>query len=288
MLAVGLGTSAGRGARAARAEASQIVLADGRQYDAYVDAASKPGQFDRYTCEFDAAWVICKTFGLDVPLEEQVALVGIDQRVEPYVEETPRGHIIYGGAIDTMYSGDFTSSYLARTRSRAIRKVFDAYGFPVEQVADRPGLEAALRRGGLVWVKSTVDYQPFEPVTWITPEGQEFPDVLSNAHAVVVIGYNAAGVVIRDLLGPTSTNWERAQEYEVPWETFLAVWDGQGRDGVAVFPLAGDNTLSPILPVAEIRGSLAETTEAPLPAIVPVETPVTSPLIMPAEITGSL
>ena len=63
--------------------------------------------------------------------------------------------------------------------------------------------------------------------------------VLGNDHAVVVMGYNDFGPVIRDVLGPTSTNWERATEYDVPWETFLAVFEAQGSDGVGVLPSAG-------------------------------------------------
>jgi hypothetical protein len=276
LLAVGLGW----GARAARAQTEPGMLVDAMRYDAYVAAATKPGQFAKYTCEFDAAWVICKTFGIEVPLEEQVDIVGIDDRIEPYVEHTEHGYVVYGGAIDTMFSGDYTSSYLARARSRAMRKVFDAYGLPVEPVADRPGLAAALQRGGLVWVKSTVDYQPFEPVTWITPEGEELPGVLSNDHAVVVIGYNADVVVIRDLLGPTGSNWERPQEYEVPWDTFLAVWDGQARDGIAVFPPAGAPSRSPIVPVAEISGTIG---------VAPVAADPTPPpaVNVDVEITGS-
>jgi hypothetical protein len=43
-------------------------------------------------------------------------------------------------------------------------------------------------------------------------------------------------VVIRDALGPTSTNWNRAYEYEVPWDAFLAAWEAQGFDGLAVSP----------------------------------------------------
>jgi hypothetical protein len=60
--------------------------------------------------------------------------------------------------------------------------------------------------------------------------------VLGYDHAVVVIGYNDDVVVIRDVLGPTNTNWERSYEYDVPWETFLAVFEAQGADGVAVLP----------------------------------------------------
>ena len=36
------------------------------------------------------------------------------------------------------------------------------------------------------------------------------------------------------VLGPTSTNWERPYEYEVPWEQFLACWWAQGNDGQAI------------------------------------------------------
>ena len=42
------------------------------------------------------------------------------------------------------------------------------------------------------------------------------------------------GGVIRDVLGPTSTNWERPYEYEVPWDQFLACWWAQGNDGQAI------------------------------------------------------
>lgn len=295
LLAVGMRGNAAWGTRSARAQSDQVVLTDGHRYDAYLPAATKPGQFAQYTCEFDAAWVICKTLGRgEVSLEDQVAIVGLDQRIEPYVEETPGGYVIYGGAIDSMFSGDYTSSYLARARSQAIRKVFDAYGLPVEPVADRPSVEEALGRGGLVWVKSTVDYQPFEPVTWITPEGQELPGVLGNEHAVTVIGYNADVVVIRDLLGPTGSNWERQLEYEVPWETFLAVWDGHGRDGVAVFPASVDRARSTLVPGVEISGALGERPEFAadaLPPIVPVDNVEATPApasVIPVEITGSL
>jgi hypothetical protein len=54
------------------------------------------------------------------------------------------------------------------------------------------------------------------------------------------MGYNDEVVVIRDVLGPTSTNWQRPYEYEVPWDTFLAVWEAQGFDGVAVAPSAAE------------------------------------------------
>lgn len=239
--------------RQAAAQEAPVVLADGRIYDAYVPTALKQGQFAQYTCEFDAAWVILKTFGIDTTLEDQAAIIGVDQRVEPHVEQTSAGYIVYGGAIDTTYSGDYTRSFLARTTGQAMRKVFEHYGLDVEPVADRAAVEAALDRGALIWMKATVDFQPGEPVTWITPEGEELPGVLGNDHAVVVMGYNAEVVVIRDVLGPTSTNWERPYEYEVSWPTFLAVWEAQGYDGLAVAP--PDDETAPMIAPVPITGA---------------------------------
>ena len=87
-------------------------------------------------------------------------------------------------------------------------------------------------------MKATVDFLPWQAATWITPDGDEVETVFSNDHAVVAIGYNDDGVVIRDVLGPTSTNWNRPTEYEVDWDTFLAVWEAQSFDGLAVAPPA--------------------------------------------------
>jgi hypothetical protein len=95
-------------------------------------------------------------------------------------------------------------------------------------------VEAALRRGALIWMKTTVDFKPWRPAVWITPDGSRVPTVLGNDHAVVVIGFNADVVVIRDVLGPTSSNWRRPLEYEVSWETFLNAWGAQDFDGLAV------------------------------------------------------
>lgn len=53
------------------------------------------------------------------------------------------------------------------------------------------------------------------------------------------MGCNGDVVVIRDGLGPASTTWNRLYEYEVPWDTFLAVWEAQGFDGLAVSPATG-------------------------------------------------
>ena len=233
-------------AQALAAPPRQSVTEDDHPYAAYIQAARKEGQFAKYTCEFDAAWVILKTFGLDVGLEEQIAIIGLDQRLEPYVEQTADGYLVYGGDITTAFSGDYTASYLARTTGQAMRKVFDRYGLDVAPVDDQAGIEAALDRGALVWMKATVDFLPWEPVTWVTPEGKRLPGVLGNDHAVVVMGYNGEVVVIRDVLGPTSSNWERSYEYEVPWENFLAVWEAQGFDGLAVAPNGGE----PANPVA--------------------------------------
>ncbi|MDQ3461472.1 MAG: C39 family peptidase, partial [Actinomycetota bacterium] len=233
-LVLSAGTLAGAAPTAKPTPTPTPVTVNGRIYDAYVEAATKPGQFAYYTCEFDAAWVVLKTFGDDVPLADQLAIVGLDQTVEPYAVPTTDGFVIYGGDISTDFSGDYTQNFLARTTGAAMRPLFEEYGLDVRPVRSRRGVETTLREGGLVWMKSTVDFQPWEPATWVAPNGRTFPTVLGNDHAVVAIGYNDDGVVIRDVLGPTDTNWARTQEYEVDWKTFLAVAKAQGFDALAV------------------------------------------------------
>jgi uncharacterized protein YvpB len=90
--------------------------------------------------------------------------------------------------------------------------------------------------GQLVWIKTTVDFKPWRPATWVLPDGRTIQTVLGNDHAVVVMGFNDQSLVIRDVLGPTSSNWKRPYEYEVDWGTFLAAWGAQGFDGLAVAP----------------------------------------------------
>jgi hypothetical protein len=214
------------------------VEVSGRVYDAYIPAASKPQQFYQYSCEFDAAWVIFETFGRSVGVDEMVAVIGVDGRVEPYIEETADGFIIHGGDIASAFSGDYTANFLARSTGQAMIKVFEHWDLPATPVRDRAGVEAALRSGQLVWMKTTVDFKPWRPATWLTPEGQRFQTVLGNDHAVVAIGFNADVVVIRDVLGPTSSNWQRPYEYEVSWDTFLGAWGAQNFDGLAVGPPA--------------------------------------------------
>ena len=238
-LLVLLGTAASGwapGTAGATAQTGSVVLDDGRVYDAYVPAALKQGQYYYYTCEFDAAWVVLNTFGHEVPFEEQLAIVGHDLSIEPYYEQTPTGFVIYGGDITAAFSGDYAHNLLARTTGRAMRPLFERYGLEVVPVLTRPGIEATLDEGGLVWLKGTVDFLPFEPITWITPSGEELPGVLGNDHAVVVMGYNADVVLIRAVLGPTDTNWARPYEYEVPWPTFLAGLGAQGFDGLTGAP----------------------------------------------------
>lgn len=212
-----------------------VVTPDGREYTAYVPTATKTGQFYQYSCEFDASWVVLATFGKDVPFAEQLAVVGHDTSMEPYFEETAEGFIIYGGDITSAFCGDYTSNMLARSTGTAFLPLFEHYGLEAKAVKTREVIEATLDRGGLVWTKATVDFLPWADTTWLTPDGKEVPTVLGNDHAVVVMGYNDDGVVIRDVLGPTNTNWERAYEYDVPWQTFLDVFEAQGSDGVAVF-----------------------------------------------------
>ena len=215
------------------------VVVNGRTYDAYIPAASKKGQWYHYTCEFDAAWALLKTYGFDVCLEKQVELVGLDTSIEPYYVETKNGIVIYGGDITKAYSGDYKENFLARSSGEAMRKVFEHYDLRVTAVNTREGIEAALLRGELVWIKTTVDFKPWVPATWVMPDGRTYKTVLGNDHAVVVMGFNSKNVVIRDVLGPTSTNWNRVYEYEVSWDKFMKSWGAQSFDGLAVAPPSG-------------------------------------------------
>jgi LysM repeat protein len=215
------------------------VVVNGRTYDAYNQAAIKEGQWYQYTCEFDAAWIVLKSYGFDVGLEEQVEIVGLDTSIEPYYVDTPDGLVIYGGDVTTAYSGNYKKNFLARSSGQAMRKLFEHFGLGVTPVRDRASLEAALLRGELVWIKTTVDFKPWREATWIMPDGRSYMTVLGNDHALVVMGFNEDGVVIRDPLGPTSTNWQRKYEYMVPWEQFLAAWGAQEYDGLAVAPPNG-------------------------------------------------
>ncbi|WP_029214424.1 C39 family peptidase [Kallotenue papyrolyticum] len=216
------------------------VEVGGRRYDAYIPAATKPGQFFQYSCEFDAAWVILTTYGFQVGSDELINSVAHDRSIEPYMTETSRGFVIHGGDITRAFAGDYTKNYLARGTSGAFRPLFERYGLRTTPVHDRAALEAALRRGELVWLKTTVDFKPWRPATWVMPDGRTFQTVLGNDHAVVAMGFSERGVVIRDVLGPTSTNRQRPYEYEVPWEVFMAAWGAQSYDGLAVAPPAPD------------------------------------------------
>jgi hypothetical protein len=212
------------------------VVVNGRVYDAYIPAAVKEGQRYQYSCEFDAAWVVAQTFGIDVSVDDLIARAPHDTSVEPRYVETRNGFVIYGGDIRTAYSGDYRSSFLARSTGAVFVPMFEELGLAAEPVRDRTGVEAALRRGALVWMKTTVDFKPWRPATWITPDGGRVQTVLGNDHAVVAIGFNRDVVVIRDVLGPTSTNRRRPLEYEVSWDAFMRSWGAQSFDGVAVAP----------------------------------------------------
>ena len=207
---------------------------NGKWYDAYVPAATKLHQYYHYTCEFDAAWVVLKTNGIDATLDDQIAIVGLDTSIEPYYEETTEGTFIYGGDILHHYSGDYKENFMARSTGMVIRKIFEHYGLNVTAVHTREDMEAALRRGELVWIKTTADFKPGKPVTWVMPDGSTYETVLGNDHAAVVMGYSERGALIRDVLGPTNTNVNRKYEYEVPWGKFMAAWAQQQYDGLAV------------------------------------------------------
>lgn len=210
------------------------VVVGGRSYTVLLPAAVKEGQRFQYTCEFDAAWVVLQSYGLDISVDELIARMPHDTSVEPYMVEGGEGHLIYGGDILTAFSGDYAGNFLARSTGAAMAQLFAAYGLESAPVRSRAELEVALLRGELVWMKTTVDFKPWRPATWITPSGARIKTVLGNDHAVVVMGYNDEVVVIRDVLGPTSTGRDRPLEYEVTWETFMAAWGAQDYDGLAV------------------------------------------------------
>lgn len=212
------------------------IEVDGRRWDAYLRTPVKEGQDFHYTCEFDSAWIVLKAHGLDLDLADQLDIVGIDETIEPYYEETSDGFLIWGGDIAEHFSGDYVANFLARAKGSAVRKVFDEVGLSVMPVHDRDAIEDALLAGEHVWFKSTVDFLVWRPATWITPAGKEYPVVLTNDHALVVMGFNDEHVVIRDPLGPTTTNTERPYQYRVRWERFLDVFAAQGNDGLAVGP----------------------------------------------------
>lgn len=218
------------------------VTVNGRVYDAYIPSATKDSQAYQYSCEFDAAWVIMQTYGIDVSVDDLINAMPLDQSIEPYIgEETSEGRIIHGGDIGAAFAGDYTSNFLARSTGQAMSQVFEQYNLTAQPVNDRAGVEAALRSGSLIWMKTTVDFKPWQPAIWQAPDGSTYRTVLGNDHAVVVMGFNAESVVIRDVLGPTSSNWERPYEYEVDWETFLAAWGAQSFDGLAIVPPANNS-----------------------------------------------
>jgi hypothetical protein len=216
-------------------------LAVQKGYDAYIPAASKKHQDYHYSCEFDAAWVVFKTYGMDVSVDEQYSIMGADTSIEPRWEETKDGIFIYGGDITQHYSGDMKKNFLARSSGAAMSKVFEHFGLKVTPVHDRASVQRALLSGSLVWVKVPVDFKTWRPATWVMPDGRTYQTVLGNDHAVVIMGFNENVVVIRDVLGPTSSNWNRKYEYEVTWDKFLAAWGAQSYDGLAVAPPSQGN-----------------------------------------------
>ncbi len=172
-------------------------MVNGKWYDAYVDASTKKKQYYHYTCEFDAAWVVLKSNGIDTTLEDQVAIVGLDTSIEPYYKETADGIFIYGGDILHSYSGDYTKNFLARSTGVSMRRVFEHYGLSVTAVHTREDLEAQLGQGKLVWIKTTADFKPGRPATWVMPDGSTYATVLGNDHAAAVMGYSERGALIR-------------------------------------------------------------------------------------------
>ena len=213
------------------------VVAAEKTWDAYIQLPIKEGQYFHYTCEFDSSEIILRAYGSKLELDEQLAIVGQDETIEPWFEETSSGFIIHGGDIEEHFSGHINENILARARGSAIRKVFDYEGLKVTVADTRPKIEAALLAGEPVWFKSTVDFLDWDPTIWITPDGDEFPVVLTNDHALIVMGFDKDEVIIRDPLGPTTTNKKRPWQYMVPWDRYLDVIAAQGNDTLAVGPV---------------------------------------------------
>lgn len=211
-----------------------VPVRDPSQYLVYIPTASKTGPFYSYSCEFDASWAILKTFGRENTMASQLEMIPIDTRIEPYYEWTDTGAVVYGGDITTAYSGDYRTNFLCRTTGPVMRQIFENYGLYTKVVHTEQRIKNHLDHGRLIWIKITVDFLDWVPATYLTPEGKQLQIVLGNDHAMVVIGYNDEVVVVRDLLGPTSSNWERQYEVEVPWDRFMACWGAQAHDGLAV------------------------------------------------------
>jgi hypothetical protein len=220
------------------------VVAENDTWDAYIQVPIKQGQDFSYTCEFDSAWIILMAYGHEMNLDEQLSLVGHDLSIEPYWEETPTSVTVYGGDIAEMYSGDYRENILARARSSAVRKVFDAVDLTVTETPDRASTEEALFQGHPVFFKSTVDFLDWRQVIWNCPDGDQYPGVFTNDHALVAMGFNDQDVIVRDPLGPTTTNETRPWQYRVSWERYLQVIAGQDNDAIAVGPpnITGDGT----------------------------------------------
>lgn len=228
-------TDTGQNVGVAATESDPITAGD-QVWDAYIQLPIKEGQYFHYTCEFDSAEIILRAYGSDLSLDEQLEIVGQDETIEPYYEMTNRGYVIFGGDIEEHFSGHINENVLARARGSAIRKVFEHEDLAVTVTDTRPKIEKALLAGEPVFFKSTVDFLDWDPTIWVTPDGDEFPVVLTNDHALIVMGFNDQDVIIRDPLGPTTTNENRPWQYMVSWERYLEVIAAQGDDAMSVGP----------------------------------------------------
>lgn len=194
----------------------------------------KQGLTYKYSCEFDAVWMILQSYGISVSVDELITQFPHDNTVEPYLVEDLKGIRIIGGDITRMYSGDIRKNYLARTTGKALSPLFLNYGLEVKPVHSRADLISSLDSGSPVWIKATVDFADGRPTLWVTPSGDTIATVVGNDHAVVVVGYTDKTVIVKDPLGPTSSNIHRPYEYEIPWNHFLKIWASQQNDGLAV------------------------------------------------------
>ena len=100
-------------------------------------------------------------------------------------------------ALQYLYQVDLTKDHNAKILGDFMRHFVENEEDQDAEAYARELIEGALLRGEPVFFKSTVDMLPWRPATWYTPIGEAYPVVLSNDHALVVMGFNADEVIVR-------------------------------------------------------------------------------------------
>lgn len=164
------------------------VADQGWYWDAYIQMPIKEGQDFHYTCEFDSldrAAIVRNRYLAG----RAAAIVGKDESLEPYCRR-PRTVSRYGAAMSTtttMATSTRTSSPVRDCN--AMRKVFEARGLTITVTPDRESIQARLLQGEPIFFKSTVDMMPWRPAVWHSNTGEDWPIVLTNDHALIVMEF---------------------------------------------------------------------------------------------------